>query len=57
MNNSKLMSLRDLRCRHDARIVRQRMKLFSGNVTAVAKSLGVTRQAIYNILEKGRGKP
>lgn len=57
MSNNKLMSLRDLRCRHDARIVRQRMKLFSGNVTAVAKSLGVTRQAIYNILEKGRGKP
>lgn len=50
MSNSKLKDLNELRRNYDKRVAQQRMKLFGGNVSAVARSLGVTRDTVYKIL-------
>ena len=58
MNTERnLKTLRQLRESRDLQVVRQRMKVFSGNVSAVARSLDVNRDTIYAILRKGRGNP
>jgi transcriptional regulator of acetoin/glycerol metabolism len=33
-----------------------RMKIFSGNVSAVAKSLGINRRTVYKIIEANKGE-
>jgi len=50
MNNPRLKDLSELRRNYDKRVAQQRMKVFSGNVSAVARSLGVTRDTVYKML-------
>ena len=33
-----------------------RMKIFSGNVSAVAKSLGINRRTVYKIIKSNEGE-
>jgi len=56
MQKQKLKTLRELRESRDLQIVSQRMKVFGGNVSAVARSLDVNRDTVYSILSKGREK-
>ena len=49
-NKDNLMTLRDIRCRLEKRTVEQRMKIFSGNVSAVARSLDISRNTVIRIL-------
>lgn len=48
--DKNLKNLNELRANHDKRIAQQRMKVFGGNVSAVARSLGVTRDTVYRML-------
>jgi len=54
MQKQKLKTLRELREARDLQVVNQRMKTFSGNVSAVARSLDVNRDTVYAILGSGR---
>lgn len=51
---SNLKTLEELKRGIAEKAVKQRMLVFGGNVTAVAKSLGVSRKHIYAILESSR---
>ena len=52
MNNLK--TLEELKRGIAEKAVKQRMLVFGGNVTAVAKSLNVSRKHVYTILGESR---
>lgn len=51
---NKLKTLEELKRGIAEKAVRQRMIVFGGNLTAVARSLGVSRKHVYSILEGSR---
>ncbi|MGI9458505.1 MAG: helix-turn-helix domain-containing protein [Pirellulales bacterium] len=49
--DNKLKKLEELEASFRKRLFRQRLQIFSGNVSAACRSLGVSRDTFYRVLK------